>query len=249
MTALAWHPEKKILIVGWENGEIYLYIDSKSQCLKVDTLHQSAVTLLQWSTRGSRLISTDKNGSVIGWRIESDTQLHVVFHHELKDPIVGLVYCSASTQNEQIDITGLARAAVNGDEQALDMFSSWRPKTGANRNLGTVRNPAKENLNSYAGAASGIIYFLNENGSCMEVLQAEGAIKTLLHHVSSDVLIVVTENMVIGQFQIDNDGTLSEISKVKMSTRSKENHITWAGVAMLAITSGEMSIRIWNLKV
>jgi hypothetical protein len=36
------------------------------------------------------------------------------------------------------------------------------------RSLGTP-----ENLNSYAGSVSGIIYYLNENGSCMEVLQVK----------------------------------------------------------------------------
>jgi hypothetical protein len=27
-----------------------------------------------------------------------------------------------------LDLTGLARAAVAGDERALDLFSNWRPK-------------------------------------------------------------------------------------------------------------------------
>lgn len=31
------------------------------------------------------------------------------------------------------DIEGLAKAAVNGDEHALDMFSNWRPKTTARK--------------------------------------------------------------------------------------------------------------------
>ena len=59
-----------------------------------------------------------------------------------------------------------------------------------------------ENLNSYAGSISGIIYYLNENGSCMEVLQAEGAVKYLLHYQQNDRIIVITESMVIGQFQV-----------------------------------------------
>ncbi len=65
------------------------------------------------------------------------------------------------------------------------------------RSLGT-----SENLNSYAGSVSGIIYYLNENGSCMEVLQADGAVKYLLHYQQNDRIIVITESMVIGQFQV-----------------------------------------------
>ena len=59
---------------------------------------------------------------------------------------------------------------------------------------------------------------------------------------------VITESMVIGQFQMDPDGSLSEVNKIKISTRSKENHAVWVGSGLLAIASGEASIRIWDLR-
>ena len=67
-----------------------------------------------------------------------------------------------------LNLTGLARAAVAGDEKALDLFSSWRP------NMVERLQASSENLNAYAGSASGVIYYLSENGSCMEVLQVGG---------------------------------------------------------------------------
>ena len=33
-------------------------------------------------------------------------------------------------------MSSLARAAVAGDERALDLFSSWRPKTGLEMEMG-----------------------------------------------------------------------------------------------------------------
>ena len=81
-------------------------------------------------------------------------------------------------------MSSLARAAVAGDERALDLFSSWRPKTGR-RGVHQVlyctvlycqlyctvlhQGQARENLNFFLGSMSGVIYYLNENGSCMEV--------------------------------------------------------------------------------
>ena len=47
---------------------------------------------------------------------------------------------------------------------------------------------------------------------------------------------------------MDSDGTLVEVAKIKVSTRSKENHATWAGNGVLAIATGETSVRIWDLK-
>ena len=67
-----------------------------------------------------------------------------------------------------LDMSSLARAAVAGDERALDLFSSWRPKTGRR---GVAQDQARENLNFFLGSMSGVIYYLNENGSCMEVPQ------------------------------------------------------------------------------
>jgi hypothetical protein len=34
-----------------------------------------------------------------------------------------------------------------------------------------------------------------------------------------NILIVITENMVIGQFQMEADGSVREVSRVKLSTR------------------------------
>ena len=133
-------------------------------------------------------------------------QLNTTFHHELKDPLSQMVFrnvfrsapcISASTLSTFIltslfgfssepglDMSSLARAAVAGDERALDLFSSWRPKTGR-RGVHQVlycavlycqlyctvlhQDQARENLNFFLGSMSGVIYYLNENGSCMGV--------------------------------------------------------------------------------
>ena len=142
-------------------------------------------------------------------------------------------------------MTGLARAAVAGDERALDLFSSWRPKTGKRGGMGG--EGGRENLNFYAGSLTGVVYYLNENGSCMEVLQADGAIRRMLYHEGADSLVVVTETLVVGQFRVEPDGSLVETSKVKMSSRSADCSMTWAGRGLLATTTGELAVRLWNL--
>ena len=60
----------------------------------------------------------------------------MIFHHELKDEIRGLVFCGSwrsrgafggggSSGDPSVDISNLAKAAVAGDEKALDLFSVW----------------------------------------------------------------------------------------------------------------------------
>ncbi len=42
VSALLWHPIQKLLCVGWENGEVYLYDHDKTQCMRIeaDASHQ-----------------------------------------------------------------------------------------------------------------------------------------------------------------------------------------------------------------
>ena len=70
-------------------------------------------------------MSGDSAGSVVGWSLDRSSQLNTVFHHELKDPLVQVLFRTVSPGEPGLDITGLARAAVAGDERALDLFSSW----------------------------------------------------------------------------------------------------------------------------
>ena len=66
----------------------------------------------------------------------------------------------------------------------------------------------------------------------------------MLYHDLGDV---VTKSLVVGHFRVEADGSLVEVSKVKMSTMLADGSISWAGRGVLAITTGEMSVRLWNL--
>ena len=74
----------------------------------------------------------------------------------------------------QVSLSGLARAAVAGDEKALDLFSSWRPGDANRFREGSQQRGSSGGSGAntaYAGSSRGVIYCLAENGSCMEVLQ------------------------------------------------------------------------------
>lgn len=68
----------------------------------------------------------------------------------------------------------------------------------------------------YVDQFTGVLYHVSESGSCVEVLQADGGIKRLLHHQSRSLLVVITEGMVLGQFSVAVDGSVSEVNKVRM---------------------------------
>lgn len=79
-----------------------------------------------------------------------------------------------------IGITFNYSAAVAGDEVALDTLTSWRPRTTA-RNIS--QSSVKDNQCLYVGTQTGIVYYINQSGTCTEVLKNDNnAIIQILWH-------------------------------------------------------------------
>ncbi|XP_021936986.1 intraflagellar transport protein 140 homolog isoform X3 [Zootermopsis nevadensis] len=246
VTALAWHPTKKLLVTGWENGDLQAWAGDP-EFISVQSVHQAPITILQWSTLGGRLVSGDTAGSLVGLKVDSRGHILTVFHHELKDPLTHIAFRrNPKHMSHGLDINGLAKAAVAGDERALDLFSGWRPRTAGQRF--SLHPGQGDNLCFYMGAISGTLFYCTEEGTCTEVLNTEGALlKKLLYHEHKDNLIVMTEDLNVGQFQVNPSGQLIELMKVKLSGRSQDASVVWAGPGLLAVITGDLSVRFWDL--
>ncbi|KYM98003.1 PREDICTED: intraflagellar transport protein 140 homolog [Cyphomyrmex costatus] len=251
VTALGWHPEKTWLAAGWENGDLRVWPgDTGTQEFNVIvTPHRDIITILQWSQYGGCLVSADTGGSIVGWKIDSRGQLFMTFHHELKESFTQIAFRTIPLK-PAVDISGLAKATVTGDERAWDIFSSWRPRTA----VPTAVPIQRDNHSFYIGTISGIIYFVDSQGQCKEVLSTDGAIvHCLLYHQTRDSIIVMTEGLNIGHFQADSiTGELTELTKVKLSCRSDSSRATsttlcWISRNTLAVLTGELAVRCWDI--
>lgn len=106
---MSWHPDRKILTVGWTTGEITICNIHESETYVQSSYHQSPVNVLQWSTAGSHLVSAEKviricilslfssllspsllpslslqSGLVLLWQVESKGQLYHTPLHQTK---------------------------------------------------------------------------------------------------------------------------------------------------------------------
>ena len=73
---LQWHPEQKIVAIGWRSGEITVYNDEQHTFYEQSSIHREVITLLNWNHHGTRLVSGDQSGLLVVWKVEGKGQLH-----------------------------------------------------------------------------------------------------------------------------------------------------------------------------
>lgn len=96
-----------------------------------------------------------QNGGLVGWKLDAHDQLLLVFHQTLKEPLTHIVFRQREPKAPQLDISGLARAAVAGDEKALDLFSAWRPRTAGHRF--SLHSQGHDSLGFYVSSLRGML--------------------------------------------------------------------------------------------
>ena len=57
---MQWHPDKKLIAIGWRSGEITTYNDVEHDFFEQSSIHRSAVSVVKWNKNGTRLVTGDK---------------------------------------------------------------------------------------------------------------------------------------------------------------------------------------------
>ncbi|XP_077862626.1 intraflagellar transport protein 140 homolog [Saccoglossus kowalevskii] len=242
--SLDWHPIRPIVGAGWENGEILIWNEQERELYWAEHIHKHEVVLLKWSPNGTRLVSGDKNGLLVVWRADPRGRLQPgpLSKHELPQILTQCVFKPSVNPDTAADMAALARAAVSGDESALDMFS-W--KKGGKGPMKVSGDPDAQTC--FIGGSEGNAFYVDEKGGCKAIFNADGAIRKLLYNEYKDILVVVTESLMLSQFSVSPEGHVQELMKVKLSGKQGEFDAIWAGRGLLAIATGETVIRMWDL--
>uniref|UniRef100_A0A182RYS9 WD_REPEATS_REGION domain-containing protein n=1 Tax=Anopheles funestus TaxID=62324 RepID=A0A182RYS9_ANOFN len=247
-TVLTWHPERKILLTGWENGEIHAWFEGKRDFATINGPHKSPIMLLEFSEKGGRVITADAMGVLTGWRFDGQSQFLTMFNHDLRDPLLHITFRKSIQSASSRELTNLARAAVAGDEAALDQLTSWRPRTAV-RNL--AHASVHDNYCFYACTQAGILYYINQTGTCTEIVRGDSIpIMQILWHPKQDSIVILMEDITIGHYEVDTNGQISELDRVKLSGKvsGSKSAITWVAGCALAILTGDLSVRIWDIE-
>ena len=66
---------------------------------------------------------------------------------------------------------------------------------------------------------AGSVYYMDDKGRCSQCYTAEGPVKFLLYSEGRDMIVVVTEGLILSQHRVAHDGTTSEVAKVRAGNK------------------------------
>ncbi|KNC28438.1 hypothetical protein FF38_06009 [Lucilia cuprina] len=246
-TAMAWHPERVLLVTGWENGDIHVWFAGHREFASVSGPHKAAITMLEFSEQGGRMVTTDTMGLLTGWRCDGQYQFLTMFSHDLRDVLTLITFRRTICSELREEMVNLAKAAVAGDENALDTLTNWRPRTAVRT---ATHTDIKDNYCFYVCTQVGRLYYINQGGTCTEVLGNNSIpITQMLWHPKKDAVVCLMDDMSVILYLVESTGILTELDRVKLSCpiTGKKGAITWTN-STLAIITGDLSVRIWDIE-
>uniref|UniRef100_A0A8C9SZL0 Intraflagellar transport 140 n=1 Tax=Scleropages formosus TaxID=113540 RepID=A0A8C9SZL0_SCLFO len=240
-SVLRWHPSKAVLAVGWHAGEVLLLSHPSGEQGSLPAAHTSGIAVLEWNGAGSRLLTGDQTGVLALWKVDARGRVQgpPLAKHSYGKALTCCVFRPVAPAE---DVAQLARAAVSGDESALDMFNWRTPGTGPSPKT-------QEGTVFFVSTDDGCVHCGDDKGRSSPVLTVDGHVQRLLYLERRGVLAVITENLLLSQYRLGPEGGAQEIMKVKLSGRSGQiADIAWAERGLLVTATGEQVIRLWDLE-
>lgn len=221
-TSLAWHPVKKILVVGWKDGALSVWTDEDPQnpVTTPGAAHDNlAVQTMVWSNNGSYLLTASKGCNVVLWQLEGPIKLSNIWSVKSDLPIVQAVHLNT-----------VAKKIGGGPSSDGDDEIAFAVSNGTN-NVSLLDD--------------------SQQIAPLITLEKDQQVSGLLWDGEARNIVTLTNALMIAVHHVDLDMKVSTTLRRKISVPSNigefATKMIWATPNIAALCCGDDKIRLFSI--
>ncbi|TPX69392.1 hypothetical protein SpCBS45565_g02472 [Spizellomyces sp. 'palustris'] len=248
-TALAVHPTFPALAAANKDGRVDLFDEEGQKRPQADICRVPGSVILRWHPSQKLLAISWSNGTAGIWSdaeaVLREGNVHgssitVVEWSPLGNRLDGDVVVWKVDPRGRLSIlcqyrlhNSITHCIFRSHRQELDLRSGTSPPF-------------------FLSTTNGSIHYADDMGHCTESASTASQIATLLMLEHKDMVVIITNDLLLHQYSLASDGKMTQESQMKLSTSAKADNraviATWAGPAILALSVGGQPIWIWDIE-
>jgi len=251
-TVIAWSKVEDVPLLAVAEAEsVRIFREEGEELPDYKQTGRCQCTALTWHPRGRVLAAGWEDGSITfqgpGSVKKDDREVHQ------RARIRCIAFNPMGTRMVTCDANGLVVVWKTDHKGLLKQECNYR-KQGSHdkvifRTMTPSGQPKMDNPEFFFAGDSGIVYLADDMSCCSEKNKIGSPVHLLEYLHERDQVVVVTDKALLVMFSLDNEGKVSNETQMKLSCGPDPRLLqgVWAGAGLLAMTSNESMVRMFNL--
>lgn len=252
-TVVAWSKVEDVPLLAVAEGEsVRIFREEGEELTDYRQTGRCACTALTWHPRGRILAAGWDDGTITFEAPGSGTKRDDREVHQ-RARIRCIAFNPMGTRMVTCDSNGLVAVWKTDHKGMMKQDCNFRKQGSHDKVIFRTMSPTGQtNLDNppfFFGGDSGVIYLADDMGFCSDKNKIGSPVFCLEYLHEKDTVVVITDKALLVMFSLDQEGKVVNERSMKLSCGPDPRLLqgVWAGAGLLAMTSNESIVRMFNL--